>query len=257
VGVDLNTNRVVKNIALPPDVVLETTYLNDVRLDLRRGEEGMAFITDSSGVEPGLIVVDLATGKSWRRLSNHSSTRPVPRFIPLVEGRPLLSRPANGRPSYVQVGADGIAMGPQGERLFYCPLSGTRLYSVSVEALADPARPDEEVARTVEDLGDKIVASDGLESDAAGNVYLTAYEHNAIIVRSPQGGFEPLVYDPRVLWPDTLCLAPDGYLYFTANQLHRQPGFHNGDDLREKPYVVFRVKTGARPVMLVPDEHGS
>jgi len=29
-------------------------------------------------------------------------------------------------------------------------------------------------------------------------------------------------YDPRVLWPDTMSLAMNGYLYFTANQLHRQ-----------------------------------
>ena len=31
-----------------------------------------------------------------------------------------------------------------------------------------------------------------------------------------------------MLWPDTMSLAGDGYLYFTANQLHRQPSYHNG-----------------------------
>jgi sugar lactone lactonase YvrE len=50
------------------------------------------------------------------------------------------------------------------------------------------------------------------------------------------------VHDPRVLWPDTLSLAADGYLYFTANQIERQAVFHNGRDLRQKPYVLFRVK---------------
>ena len=38
VGVDLGTNRVFKTITFPPEVALPTSYLNDVRFDLRRGE---------------------------------------------------------------------------------------------------------------------------------------------------------------------------------------------------------------------------
>jgi sugar lactone lactonase YvrE len=73
-------------------------------------------------------------------------------------------------------------------------------------------------------------------------VYLGDYEHDAIRRRNLDGTIETLVHDPRVLWPDTLSLAADGYLYFTANQVERQPSFHNGQDLRQKPYVLFRVK---------------
>jgi hypothetical protein len=32
--------------------------------------------------------------------------------------------------------------------------------------------------------------------------------------------------------------------------LQRQPGFHEGIDLREKPYTLFRVKIDAGPVLL-------
>ena len=76
VCVDLTSDRVVKTILFPEAVALpETTYLNDVRFDLRRGSEGMAFITDSADPGPnGLIVVDLASGESWRRLHDHPST---------------------------------------------------------------------------------------------------------------------------------------------------------------------------------------
>ena len=56
--------------------------------------------------------------------------------------------------------------------------------------------------------------------------------------------------DPRLLWPDTLSLAADGYLYVTANQLHRQARYNKGNDLRQKPYTLFRVRTDARPVLL-------
>jgi hypothetical protein len=41
-----------------------------------------------------------------------------------------------------------------------------------------------------------------------------------------------------------------GYLYFTANQLHRQAPFHEGTDLRQKPSTLFRVKIDAGPVLL-------
>jgi sugar lactone lactonase YvrE len=82
-----------------------------------------------------------------------------------------------------------------------------------------------------------------LEADAQGRVYVTLYEHNAIARRYPNGTYETLVHDPRVLWPDTLSLTTSGYLYFTANQLHRQPNFHNGKDLRRKPYSVVSRKS--------------
>ena len=76
VGVDLATDRVFAVIVLPREVALPTTYLNDVRFDLRRGEGGVAYITDSADSGPnGIIVVDLASGQSWRRLHEHSPPR--------------------------------------------------------------------------------------------------------------------------------------------------------------------------------------
>lgn len=255
VGVNLDTNQVFQTILFPQDVALPTSYLNDVRFDLERGEQGMAFITDSSKQGPnGIVVVDLASGRSWRRLNDHPSTRPEKDFAPIVEGRQLLSRPKGQPPSPLHTGSDGLALGAKAERLYYCPLSSRHLYSVSVEALADPRRPEEQVAATVRDHGEK-GASDGLESDAQGRIYVTDYEHNAIHRYQEGKPLETLVYDPRVLWPDTLSLAADGYLYFSANQLHRQPGFHEGQDLRQKPYSIFRVQVeaGTLPAGLKPD----
>ena len=150
----------------------------------------------------------------------------------------------------MRVGADGIAISNDGKELYYCPLSSWYLYSVSADALADRSLSDKEVAATVEELGPKMVASDGLESDAENNVYLTSYDQNAILRRSVKGTFKTVVFDPRVIWPDTLSLATDGYLYFTANQLNRQSRFHEGKDLRVKPYMLYRVKVDAKPVLL-------
>ena len=47
-----------------------------------------------------------------------------------------------------------------------------------------------------------------------------------------------------------MSLAGDGYLYFTANQLNRQPTMHNGQDMRVKPYHLFRIQVNQQPVRL-------
>lgn len=252
IGVDLKQNRVFKTILFPQEVALPTTYLNDIRFDLRRGNAGIAYITDSSGNGPnGIIVVDLDSGKSWRRLNDHPSTKAVKNFLPSVEGQVVRNRPSANQPSTpITIGSDGIAISADGKTLYYCPLAGRRLYSVSTDALANEQITDEQVAATVVDLGEKGGASDGLESDSQNRVYLTNYEQNAIQRRSPNGTYETLVNDDRVLWPDTLSLARNGYLYFTANQLHRQAQYQNGKDLRQKPYSLFRLRVNAQPVLL-------
>ena len=250
VGIDLKSNRVSRTISFPPDVVLPTSYINDVRFDLRRGEAGYAFLTDSSDKGPnGIIVVDLASGRSWRRLHDHPATKADPTMLALVEGRPVMERPPGGTPKPVTMGSDGIAIAHDGSRLYFCPLVSRRLYSVSVDALIDARFADSQVAATVLDHGEK-GPSDGLESDDRGRIYATNYEHNAILRSGADGRFETLVHDPRVLWPDTLSVARDGHLYFTANQLHRQARYHEGKDLRQQPYVLFRTRIDAGPVRL-------
>ena len=68
--------------------------------------------------------------------------------------------------------------------------------------------------------------------------------------RTPDGVYDTVVHDPRLLWPDTMSVAADGYLYVTANQLHRQPTYRHGKDERVRPYGLFRVRIGTGPVRL-------
>jgi sugar lactone lactonase YvrE len=250
VAVDLGTNKVVKTIVLSADTVLPTTYINDVRFDLRKGKAGMAYITDSSVSGPGaIIVVDLATGDSWRKLSGDPSTSPDPAFIPVVEGERLAVREKGKAPAPFNVASDGIALSADGETLYFCPLSSRHLYSVPTALLLDRNSSKEVVAKAVVDLGEK-GSSDGLESDDKGRVYAGDYERNSIRQRQTNGEWVTIAHDPRILWPDTLSVAKDGYLYFTSNQLHRQAQFHEGKDERVKPYSLFRIKIDAGPVVL-------
>lgn len=68
----------------PSTVVYSDSSINDVRFDLRGG--GYAYITDSSPCHPALVVVDLATGESWRHLENHPAVSPDPDFVPVYNG---------------------------------------------------------------------------------------------------------------------------------------------------------------------------
>ncbi|MBB6144495.1 sugar lactone lactonase YvrE [Silvibacterium bohemicum] len=250
IAVDLVTNKVVKSIVLPATTVLPTTYLNDVRFDLRKGKGGVAYITDSSANGPGgIIVVDLESGNSWRKLTGHRSTSPDLSFVPIVEGERLATREKGKAPVPLSIASDGIALSSDGRTLYYCPLSSRHLYSVPTELLLDTADNSKTISEAVVDLGEK-GASDGLESDDKGRVYAGDYEHNSIRQMQTNGEWKTIVHNPRVLWPDTLSVASDGYLYFTANQFPRQPQFHEGQDLREKPYILFRVKIDAGPVLL-------
>jgi sugar lactone lactonase YvrE len=226
-------------------------YLNDLRIDLTRGAEGFVYITDS-GKSPGIVVVDVANHRAWRRLTNHPTTKAEPGFVGFVEGRALYKDTPDQPPQHVSIGSDGIAISPDGKRLYYTPLASRKLYSVSTDALADPKRSDRDTANTVVDHGGK-GAADGMGEDQSGNVYTTNWEQNAVLRRLPDGTFETVVADPRLLWPDTIDLAPDGYLYVISNQLHRQGGYNNGRDLRVKPYLLTRIKTNARSVRRVKE----
>jgi sugar lactone lactonase YvrE len=247
VGIKLHTNEIVTTIPLGPDVVLPTTELNDVRFDLRH-RAGTAFITDSAAGGPNaIIVVDLATGRARRRLHGHRSVTAEPGFLPIVEGRPLKTRKPGKPPTNLNTGSDGIAITP--ERLWYCPLASRTLYSVDLATLTDPAASDADVAATVHNHGYKGM-SDGLQSDDRGRIYGGDIERNAIVRRRPDGRYETLVQSPVILWPDTLSIGPDRNLYFTVNQLHRRAQYHNGQDLRVKPYALLRTPIEARPAQL-------
>jgi sugar lactone lactonase YvrE len=246
---DLANNQPMATITFPPDVVLPRSYTNDVRIDLNRGKQGMAFITDSSsGGSNAIIVVDLDSKKSWRKLNDHPSVKPDPAFLGFVEGQPLYKDGGGGNPRKpFTAGVDGIALSSDYKRLYYSPLASRHLYSVAVDPLTDPKVNDQDTANTIIDHGDK-GASDGLETDDKGRIYVTNYESNSIAQYDPDGYFETVVSDTRLLWPDTLSIGANGYLYVTSNQLHRQAMFHDGVDKREKPYSLFRVKIDGKKV---------
>lgn len=248
-AVDLATNQVVRTVTFPAAIAGPSAFLNDVVVDLTRGKEGTAFLTDASAEGPnGLVVVDLATGRATRRLNDHPSTKGDKNLVLKVRGQPVIAKQGSGIGEPVRLGSDGIALSADGQWVYYSPLTSHHLYRVRADALADVQRGDADVAKTVEDLGDRGFASDGLLGDAEGRVYLTDLENDAIHRRTPDGKMELVVKSPALRWPDSMALKPDGTLVFTVTQIDLSPRFQ-GRDARVRPFVVYEVKTDSKPLM--------
>ena len=248
IQVSLENNKVLRTILIEPEALTPETYLNDVRFLFNSNTASYAFISDSSP-DGGIIVVNLVTGESWRRLSGTSFTRSDPSFVPVVEAEVLMIREPGESAKRFNVGSDGIAVSASGETVFFRSLTSRHLYSVPTEGLINRIIQEENLKKMVVDHGQVAGASDGLEADSSGGIFLTDYEHNAIHrFTGSISTLKTLMYSPQAIWPDSLALADDGYLYFTANQLNRQSQFHQGIDKRIQPYMVFRIKTPYRPI---------
>ena len=237
-GYDLKTRQRVAAVDFSKgDAIRDKTYLNDVRFDLSRGEQGTAYITDSGA--GGIIVVDLASGEAWRKLDNHPSTSADEEATLKVEGDVLKIRPPNSDETKpVAVASDGIALSPDGKTLYYTSMTRRDVFAVPTDALADKSADAGPQVRTV---ASKPSCNDGMVCDARGRLYTTDFESNALRVIDPATGGQPrvLVQDERLLWPDTLFVR-DGYVYVSCNQLNRQGQFHRGQSLLARPFVVFR-----------------
>ncbi|ACI50941.1 major royal jelly protein [Gluconacetobacter diazotrophicus PA1 5] len=251
VGIDPATNRIVASIVLTAPTLLSDSHMNDLRVDLTHGAQGTAYVTDSSfGTHPALVVVDLATGRQRRVLATHPSTQAERGFMTVVEGRPLVFDPHH--PTFVSGGVDGITLSPDSATLYYSPLTSRRLYSLPTALLSDFSKTDADLAAAVADLGEKGVA-DGLATDPQGRIYTTNFEHDAIFRRNPDGTFDTVVRDPRVLSPDGIFVH-DGYVYCTLGQWNRLASFNGGHDLRVPPYFLIRCPTDvAAPLSSIGD----
>jgi len=237
VCVDLATDRVVRRIPLAPGVV-PTSSLNDLRIDAAARR---CFITDQGQDGNGAVLaVDLETGRVVRRLAGHASTASVEGVVKIVEGHQVMTRRADGTTAPIKGGANGIALSPDGHRLYYAPLIGRHLYVIDTGALLDPRATDAQVAAQVEDYGEKGLTG-GLLCDPQGRVLLALQEHNAIGRRNADGTVEIVASDPRLIWADTLWID-GGWLYISAAQANRRPEFNGGVDRQRSPYAILRTR---------------
>ncbi|KAI0937572.1 hypothetical protein AcV5_000378 [Taiwanofungus camphoratus] len=251
VGFYLNGTNFI-TYTFPDYVVYADSSLNDVRFDLRGG--GYAYITDSSPNHAGIVVVNLASGASWRHLDGLPAVTPDPVFVPAYDGVPFYLHPITPPNAVNNMGlyaADGIALSPDGAYLYVAPLASRHLWRVPTSFLKVQPSSDNPYAillakQAVESLGEMPSHADGLETDSMGYIYSGAPEHNSVFRYNPGTGIvEPFIRSPVIQWPDTLSVVSlqsgGNYVYFTVNQLWLGPDYQNGTDLRTKPYTMFRA----------------
>ncbi|KQP90909.1 hypothetical protein ASF60_03525 [Methylobacterium sp. Leaf113] len=245
VQITLSDNRIRRVVPLDAGIT-PTSSLNDLRVDIRDGY-ARAYITDQGqDGEGAILAVDLATGRVVRRLAGHASTRSQKGLLKIVEDRAVVQRKEDGPPRPVQGGANGIALSPNGRRLYYAPLIGRRLYAVETAALLNPETSDAGVAAGVEDLGEKGMTG-GLTTDSKDRVYLAMQEFNAVGRRDPDGTVTLIASDPRLIWADTFWITPDRWLHISSAQVNRRPEYNGGQDLQKPPYAILRMRIDADP----------
>ncbi len=210
VRIDLAGDRPVQTIAFDMQLAPQGSYLNDVRF---HPSGRTAYITDS-GAKGALLVVDLQTGEARRVLDGHPSTQPEKDVVVKTDGKEL--RRPDGRGA--EFAADSIEVTPDGQYVVYQALTGRTVYRVPTAALDDPSLSEQALGERVEILAE-IGVSDGYWMDAAGRLYMSAVEENAVKVREPTGEVRTFVQDERLRWPDSFAQGPDGAIYVTTSHI--------------------------------------
>ncbi|MDV6167498.1 L-dopachrome tautomerase-related protein [Flavobacterium sp. DG1-102-2] len=229
--INLATNKVEKTYnfgGLPKD----KSGLNDVRVDTSKN---LAYLSDPA--LKAIVVLDLRTDKVRIALKDDASTTAENGYILNIDRINMIDN--EGKPFSSNV--NGIALTKDNEWFYYKPINKDKLYRIATKYLADDKLNAAELSAKVEPVADAGVTH-GLECDAKGNIYFGHSPSHSIKYVSPDGKVHTLVSDSRIIWPDSFGVGKDGFLYFSAAQLNRQPKYNQGKSKVELPYRVFKVK---------------
>ncbi len=231
VVLDPHGGAVVRVYPFGADVLKPKSAVDDIRFNGRH-----AYVTDA-GV-PGLIVLDLDTGRARRVLDHDRSTtaaRPA-----IVDGHIL--RGPDGKPAAIN--ADQLEVTPDGATLYVQPLPGP-LYRIPTRLLDDPAVPAAALTKAVEFWYDT-PSLGGTAIDQAGNLYLNDLGTDSILKLGPDRHLTLVIHDARLHWADAPVIDGHGDLLVPVPQLDRTAAFNHGHTAIAWPVAIYRLHLGAK-----------
>ena len=242
---DTRANKLLRVIEIPEPASIPESQHNDFVVDLKHrviviADEAIGENSGGYGGKAALVVVDLKTGKSRRVLQGHESTRPLREPI-----RWDVGQPTEGKVD-LHVGADGIALDPASQWLYYAPLNNRTVYRVRMSDLLDAKLSVAELGARVQTWSDKPFAG-GMTIDANGNLYLTEVGERAVgIIPADTRRYRRYVQDPGMVWPDGVVYVSDGWMVTGAAQLPLVGALQKDGVARNKaPYLIYRFRPEA------------
>jgi sugar lactone lactonase YvrE len=216
---DTKSEKELKKISIPDNVVKPTSFLQDFIIDEKNNRVIIADMTQGdlkSAAESAFIVIDTETGAAKRMAEKHAS------MMPDFEGGFALNP---------------IAIDPNNKWVYFGALHGKKVYRVPAKSFDNEASLNADI----EYYAPKSY-SDGIAVDNHGNVFVTNIEQNELGLTNSKDGFKTIASLPEgQTWPDGLWLK-DGFLYSTVDQLNRVPALNNGKDDSMAPYIIVRTK---------------
>lgn len=231
VKIDLSSDK-VERIYHFEDINLKTSGINDIVVDT---DKNLAYLSDPG--EKAVVILDLTTGKTRSVLKDHFSTTADPDLVLQYKGVELRNQQGKAFISNV----NGIALTNDFKYFYYKPVNKLNLYRIETKYLSDPKLQEQELESHVEDLGPASITH-GMIADDKGNIYLTSSTDYSIKYFSPDGTLHTLVQDERLIWPDSLGIGSDGYLYIANAQFDRLKQWHNGKAEFELPFTLLKIK---------------
>lgn len=238
IQIDIQTNC-ISRIYPMGNATRSNSLLDDVRFHLSSGK---AYLTDAGS--PGLIILDLATGRTQRILDNDPSTGA---YLPISAEGHILYAASTGISQHIY--ADQLEVSPDGKYLYYQPASGglSRIETeYLVQAFYNTSLASGPISEYV-DVFAQTPSTGGTAIDARGNIYVSDTDSQRIISISPNGTKTLLVQDPRLTWVDAMWVGSDKKLYLPAAQLNRGTPFGNGKSNITKPLYVYTLDIGVGP----------
>lgn len=233
VQLDPTDGRILRVLRFSRRIMPARAQFNDLR---QHGD--LLFVTDSG--LGGVIIHDLATGRTLRRLSGQPVMRNDATHLHRGIGGRVLQDGAGVRP---RVESDMLEIDAAGT-WFYFSVPAGPLKRLRVASLLDARKSDATLAREVEVVAD-IPSIGGTCIDTLGNIYLSDAENCQITVLAPDGRKATLVRDARLVSPDALFIDRNRVLYIPCSQIQKLAMFNDGVNGTRKPFLVLKMSLPA------------